>query len=241
MRLGSASCVVSPSVLQYSRIHRLLGRQRHLVGCQRSLIGDKVKTPSLVVDPGLRGVGDALWRLPIAELNTSSRTRVQLAASTILLPHWGGLARAAGGLVLLVLVAFHASVSRASLALLPLIAAVTVSYVAASAVLARIGVARPNFERHPVRRVLGWPREGAATDQHWRVCPSVPPVDRNHPNRQALPAIDPLPARNCAVCAGVAHGCHHVASSRRPCLRGLGTRLAAAAPTEQQREADKHA
>jgi hypothetical protein len=30
-----------------------------------------------------------LWRLPIAELNTSSRTRVQLAASTILLPHWG--------------------------------------------------------------------------------------------------------------------------------------------------------
>src|SRR5919201_2827680 len=34
-----------------------------------------------------------IWRLPVAELTTSDRTDVKIAASTLLLPHWGGLAR----------------------------------------------------------------------------------------------------------------------------------------------------
>src|SRR5918994_820163 len=40
-----------------------------------------------------------VWRLPIAELQTSKRTDVRLAASALLLPHWGGLARSLAGLV----------------------------------------------------------------------------------------------------------------------------------------------
>ena len=97
-----------------------------------------------------------VWRLPIAELSTNSRTRVQLAASTMLLPHWGGLARAGAGLLLLVVVAFHEGVSRASLGLVPLVATVGVSYVAASGVVARIGVARPDVD--VVQIVVQWRR-----------------------------------------------------------------------------------
>ena len=44
-----------------------------------------------------------IWRLPVAELQTSGRTDVKLAASALLLPHWGGLARCAAGLVCLAL------------------------------------------------------------------------------------------------------------------------------------------
>src|SRR5688500_3351871 len=42
-----------------------------------------------------------IWRLPVAELQTDSKTRVKLAASTMLIPHWGGLARTLAGGVLL--------------------------------------------------------------------------------------------------------------------------------------------
>ena len=44
-----------------------------------------------------------IWRLPVAELQTSGRTHVKLAASALLLPHWGGLARCAAGFVCLAL------------------------------------------------------------------------------------------------------------------------------------------
>jgi len=48
-----------------------------------------------------------IWRLPVAELQTSARTDVKLAGSAMLIPHWGGLARAAAGLVCLGLAAWH--------------------------------------------------------------------------------------------------------------------------------------
>ena len=44
-----------------------------------------------------------IWRLPVAELQTNERTDVKLAASALLLPHWGGLARFGAGLVCLAL------------------------------------------------------------------------------------------------------------------------------------------
>src|SRR3712207_5630590 len=46
-----------------------------------------------------------VWRLPVAELQTSRRTDVKLAGSTLLIPHWGALARCAAGLVCLVIAA----------------------------------------------------------------------------------------------------------------------------------------
>lgn len=52
-------------------------------------------------------ISPIIWRLPIAELRTSERTDVKLAASALLLPHWGGLARLAAGLVCMALAAWQ--------------------------------------------------------------------------------------------------------------------------------------
>ena len=58
----------------------------------------------LLVEKGYEVVGAVrrlsspnVWRLPVAELRTSKRTDVELAASALLLPHWGGLARTGAG------------------------------------------------------------------------------------------------------------------------------------------------
>ncbi len=87
-----------------------------------------------------------IWRLPVAELQTSGRTTVKLAASALLLPHWGGLARCAAGLVCLGLSAWQEGLGAASLGLVPFLLAVAWSILAISAVLARVGVARPELD-----------------------------------------------------------------------------------------------
>jgi hypothetical protein len=97
-----------------------------------------------------------IWRLPVAELQTSERTDLKLAASALLLPHWGGLARSAAGLVSLAIAAWHDGLGPASLALLPFLLALAWSILAVSAVLARVGVARP--DRDVVQFVVRWGR-----------------------------------------------------------------------------------
>ncbi|CAN5267637.1 hypothetical protein BH18ACT14_BH18ACT14_01340 [soil metagenome] len=87
-----------------------------------------------------------VWRLPVAELTTSGRTDVKLAASSLLLPHWGGLARFAAGLVCLGASAWQDGLGPASAGLVPFVAAVAWSILAISAVLARAGVARPDLD-----------------------------------------------------------------------------------------------
>jgi hypothetical protein len=87
-----------------------------------------------------------IWRLPVAELQTTRRTRTALAASALLLPHWGGLARCAAGVVLLALVAWQEGLGPGSLALLPLVLLLACSVLAISAALARGGVARPDLD-----------------------------------------------------------------------------------------------
>ena len=95
-----------------------------------------------------------IWRLPIAELQTSERTDVKLAASALLLPHWGGLARCAAGLVCLALSAWQEGVGPATAALLPFLLAIAWIVLAASALLARAGVARPDLD--VVQLVVRW-------------------------------------------------------------------------------------
>jgi hypothetical protein len=87
-----------------------------------------------------------VWRLPVAQLQTSERTDVKLAASALLLPHWGGLARAVAGLVCVVLAAWREGVAPASLLLVPFVLAVAWVILAFSALLARAGVARPDLD-----------------------------------------------------------------------------------------------
>src|SRR4029453_5325304 len=81
-----------------------------------------------------------LWRLPIAELATSDRTRTKLAASALLIPHWAAVARCAAGAICLALVAWQVGLSPASIGLVPLVAALAVAIVAVSAIVARAGV-----------------------------------------------------------------------------------------------------
>jgi hypothetical protein len=87
-----------------------------------------------------------VWRLPVAELTTTGRTDVKLAGSTLLLPHWGGLARCAAGLVCLAVAAWQNGLGPASAGLVPFVFALAWSILAISAVLARAGVARPDLD-----------------------------------------------------------------------------------------------
>jgi hypothetical protein len=95
-----------------------------------------------------------IWRLPIAELQTSKRTEVKLAASALLLPHWGGLARSIAGLVCIALAAWQEGLGLASAALVPLLLGLAWSILAISALLARAGVARPDLD--VVQFVVRW-------------------------------------------------------------------------------------
>jgi len=58
-----------------------------------------------------------IWRLPVAEVQTSKRTQIELAGSTLLIPHWAALARFAAGAVLIAVAAWHEGLAPASLAL----------------------------------------------------------------------------------------------------------------------------
>jgi hypothetical protein len=97
-----------------------------------------------------------IWRLPIAELQTSKRTDVRLAGSALWLPHWGGLARFAAGFVCMALAAWQEGLGAASVGLVPLVLALAWSILAISAVLARAGVARPDLD--VVQLVVRWGR-----------------------------------------------------------------------------------
>jgi hypothetical protein len=85
-----------------------------------------------------------VWRLPIAELQT--RSSVKLAASAVLLPHWGGLARSAAGLVCVALAAWQEGIGVASVGLVPFVVALALAILAISALLARAGVAKPELD-----------------------------------------------------------------------------------------------
>jgi hypothetical protein len=97
-----------------------------------------------------------IWRLPVAELETRERTEVRLAGTAMLLPHWGGLARCGAGLVCLTIAAVHEGLGPASVGLVPLLLALAWSILAISAVLARLGVARPDVD--VVQLVVRWRR-----------------------------------------------------------------------------------
>jgi hypothetical protein len=177
----------------------------------------------------------------VAELQTSRRTDVKLAASTLLLPHWGGLARCAAGVVCLGLAAWQAGLAAASVGLVPFVFALAWTVLAISALLARAGVARPDLD--VVQFVVRWGRRerelrpisiGAAIVQFALTVLTIPAVKLLPPSVLYQPELAPSPA---ALLVALA-------------LAGLFAllvylawfgRIDWQAPAEQQREAEEHA
>jgi hypothetical protein len=182
-----------------------------------------------------------IWRLPIAELQTSERTDVKLARSAVLLPHWGGLARFAAGLVCLAVAAWKAGLGPTSAALVPFVLALAWSILAISAVLARAGVARPEIDVVQVMvRWGGREREiapisiGAAVFQFLLGITTIPVAKLLPPSVLYQPEVGPsLEALLFALALSGVLGV---------LVYFLWTgRIDWNAPPEQQREAEEHA
>ena len=180
-----------------------------------------------------------IWRLPVAELQTSERTDVKLAASALLLPHWGGLARFAAGLVCLALAAWQEGLGLASAALIPFAFALTWWILALSAVLAWAGVTRPDID--VVQFIVRWGRRdnelppisiGASVLQFLLSIATIPAVKLLSPSVLYQPEIglsaDALLV-TLAVSAALAALVYVLWSGR----------IEVKAPAEQQREAEE--
>ena len=186
-------------------------------------------------------VSPNIWHLPVAQLRTSGRTDVTLAGSTLLLPHWGGLARSLAGLACLGLAGWQEGVGATTLALVPVVLAVAWSILAVSAVLARLGVARP--ERDVVQIAIRWGGEvhelppvsiGAAVLQFLLSIATIPAVKLLPPSVLYRPELGPSVGALVASAAGSATLLLLVYAL-------WAGRLRAEAPAEQQREAEEHA
>ena len=179
-----------------------------------------------------------VWRLPVAELQTSERTDVKLAASALLLPHWGGLARTGAGLVLVALAAWHEGLAPVSFLLVPFVLALAWFVLAVSAVLARGGVARPDVD--VLQFVVRWggrEREltpisiGASVFQFLLTIVTLPIAKLLPPSVLYQPAIGPSAAALVVVLAASA-------ASGVAAYLVWSDRVALHAPAEQQREAE---
>jgi hypothetical protein len=139
-----------------------------------------------------------IWRLPVAELQTDDRTNVKLAASTLLIPHWGALARAAAGVVCLVLAAWQEGIAPRSVLLVPFGLSLAWSVLVISALFARLGVARPEID--VVQFVVRWGRRetelapisvGASVFQLLLSVATLPIAKLLRPSVLYQPAISP--------------------------------------------------
>jgi hypothetical protein len=191
------------------------------------------------------GLGNVItpnvWRLPVAELQTSRRTNVKLAASALLLPHWGGLARCVAGLLLVAVAAHQEGLGPATSALVPFVLALAWWTIAISAILARPGVAWPEFD--VVQILVRWGKRerelapmsiGASILQFVLSIVTLPVAKLLSPSVLYQPEIGPSPQ---ALLVSVAVS---VVLLVLVYLAWYG-RLELRAPAEQQREADEQA
>ena len=182
-----------------------------------------------------------IWRLPIAELETSRRTELKLTPSVVLLPHWGGLARWAAGVVCIGLAAWKTGLGPASVLLVPFVLLLAWSILAISAALARGGIARPDID--VVQLVVRWKSGeheltpvslGAAVFQFLLAIVTIPAVKLFSPSVLYQPEIGPS--------AGALLGALAISVALLGLVYWLWSdRLEREAPRDQQREAEEHA
>jgi hypothetical protein len=182
-----------------------------------------------------------IWRLPVTQLRMGGRTKARLAASTLRLPHWGGLARCAAGLVCLGAAAWREGLALASAGVVPLVLALACTILAVSAALARAGVARPDID--VVQLVVRWRRReresrpisiGAAVIQFLLGIATIPAVKLLPPSVLYQPELGPSTRTVLVVLALSAL----LVAIVYVLWRG---RIQATAPAAQQRDAEKHA
>ena len=182
-----------------------------------------------------------IWRLPLAEMETSRRTRIHLAASTMLIPHWGGAARSLAGLILIIVSGTREGWALESLLLLPLLVLLCVLFLAISAVIARWGIEYPATDT--IQFVVRWrSREhelnplslSASLQQFVLGVITLPAVKVLSPGAVFGPALRPSTEALMAVAAAT------LVFTTATALLWAG-RLQWQAPPEQQREAEQNA
>jgi hypothetical protein len=182
-----------------------------------------------------------IWRLPVAQVETSRRTDVELAASTLLLPHWGALARCGAGLVLMAVAAWHEGLAPSSVALIPFVFGLAWLVLAISIAFARVALLRPDLDVLGVSIRWG----GKVRD--------APPLSLTASVLQFLLSIATLPAAK-LLAPSILYQPELAPSAQALVVLLAATvvfvlstyllwwdRIAITAPREQQREAEKHA
>ena len=114
-----------------------------------------------------------IWHLPVAEMETSKRTPVRLAATTMLIPHWGGGARAAAGSIMLAVSGTSEGWDVASLLLVPFVGALVVLFLGISGGDRASRRCLAADRHHAVRRALAGQRTRAGTPESQRLHAAV--------------------------------------------------------------------
>jgi hypothetical protein len=182
-----------------------------------------------------------IWRLPVAQVQTSERTQIELAGSALLIPHWAALARSAAGVVLMAIAAWHEGLAPASVALIPVVVALAWLVLVISAAFARVALIRPEIDVVQVNvnwggSVREFPAASLSASllQFFLSISTVPAAKLLDPTVLYQPELAPSLAALLAVL---------VTSAISGLLAYLlwSGRVAATASAEQQREAEEHA
>ena len=185
-------------------------------------------------------VAPNVWRLPVAEANTSDRTKIRVAVSTLLIPHWIAAANLLGGVVMLTYAAIGEGLVPASLGLPFAVAFISGGFLALCLMAARLGVARPDLDvffivlkrpAHEDQELPGLSFSGVVM-QALSNLGVFPTVALTSPAIFYRPEIGPSPVF--LLVTGLASALF--AALAWLCWRG---RITWRAPREQQREAEK--
>ena len=186
-------------------------------------------------------VAPNIWRLPVAEMETSRRTQIRLAGTAMLIPHWGGAARSLAGVLLILVSGFHEGWGAASLLIPVMLVLLCTLFLGVSAIIARWGVEYP--ETDTMQFVIRWRSKenelnplslSASLQQLLLGVITLPAVKVLSPGVLFGPEI--RPSNEAVLVAAVAA----LVSIAATALLWAG-RLQWQAPPEQQREAEQNA
>ena len=182
-----------------------------------------------------------IWHLPVTEVDTSRHTRVEVAVTSVFVPHWGGIARMIAGLVLLMVFGAELQLGPEALLVAPVVIALALLVLAVSLIAARLGVARPDID--VIKFTVDWigrKKElpgislGASIVQFLLGISTLPIADLLAPSILYDPRLAPSPELTLVVVAAAA------VTSALALLLWRG-RMTWNAPPEQQQDIEENA